>query len=62
MKRISISFAAVSLIAALGVVATPAANAVNCNAFNKGTATAAHDGKGTIGKGIYMIADACHAG
>lgn len=59
MKKIAILLATGALV--LCVSAAPS-QAVSCSAFNKGTGTAAHDGKGQIGKGIYKIAMACHGG
>lgn len=57
MKKIAILLATGALV--FGAGAAPS-QAVSCSAFNKGTATAAHDGKGKIGQGIVKIAMACH--
>lgn len=59
MKRITTSMAVTALIAALGIVTTPAANAINCNAFNQGTAKAYHE-KMAKGNGLVKIGMSCH--
>lgn len=59
MKRMTITIATLALVTSLGLVATPSANAINCNAFNQGTAKAFHD-KAAKGMGLLKIADACH--
>ncbi len=59
MKRILSIVAAAALAISLGAISSTSAIAVDCKAFNKGTANAFHVA-GAKGAGLYKIAGACH--
>lgn len=59
MKKVIMSVVSIALMATFGVASSAPANAVNCNAFNQGTANAFHMHNAS-GNGLIKIAMACH--
>lgn len=59
MKKLFSTLAISVLVVSVGAITGSTAQAVSCNAFNKGTAKAFHVA-GAQGEGLYKIAAECH--